>query len=132
MFGRKLKMIEGLLNLSMYDLMKLYLFFLASAIFGAFFMKYFFINNKNMFEAELASYDILSQNILKSYEKSIKNIGDVTTEIQNETSKNFERINLNLKSLSSILREFNEHMSKVDELEKEIIKYKKILKRKEK
>jgi len=86
------------------------------------FFKYRHLNHQNS--------DI--NKMLTRYSDGIDMIVMSISDIQSNTINNFEAVNDEIKALSMTLSNLKTYLIKVEELEKEIIKYKKIIKRLEK
>ena len=126
-------MIEQIFNLSFYELSIIYTFFAISSFFGAFIMyvllKYIL---KNTLEQKMLSFQLQTDEIVEIYLSGVNKVKDDIEKIQDITIDKFAHINKNLANLNEILIFFKKNQIKVETLENEIIKYKKIIKRMEK
>ena len=132
-FGKSWKMIETLISLKIYDWAILYIFFVGSSAFGAFYIKWYFSKIfKKVLENELNGYQQVSEKIVQNFEDKAQGLDRQLENIQAYSIKNFDHINRSFGELSEVLIKFKQHMVKVEDLENEIVKYKKIIKRMEK
>ena len=126
-------MLDTLTNLQYTQMMHIYIFFIITTIFVVLIMYFIFkYTTKNIFASELDTYNKLSNQIFTNYKTNISKLDSHLDSIQNNSSNNFEVINNNLKSLDLILKDFKLNLDVTKELENEIIKLKKIIKRMEK
>ena len=126
-------MIEQIFDLSFYELSIIYTFFAISSIVGALIM-YVFLKYilKNTIEQKLLSFQLQTDEIVDIYLSGVNNVKNNIGEIQGITIDKFAHINKSLANLNEILIFFKKNQIKVEVLENEIIKYKKIIKRMEK
>jgi len=122
-----------MLDFSMSKGLIIFLFFLISGLTEAFVMyllsRYIF---KTIIDESLNYISLEAKEILTEYKSSIDLMEVSLVEIQKKTIKRFELINNEIQSLNNVLIQFKSHLLKTENLEKEIIKYKKIIKRMEK
>lgn len=111
----------------------IFLFFLLSSMSGALLMYLF---SKYIFKMIIdESLDYNRREVLKildEYKEHVEVMSSSITNVQTNVTKRFELINKEIQALSKVLVQFKLHMLKVENLESEIVKYKKIIKRLEK
>jgi len=125
-------MINAIEQISITTLLQLYILFGIGIVFGTLLYRYFHTSSTEIFKDELEEYKYHAEEIINTYKTGFSSIKNEIENIQNYSSNNFEKINLSMLELNKILNSFNTNLQKVKELENELIKYKKILKRKEK
>ena len=125
-------MLEAIEHLNLITLLKLYALLGTGVLFGIFLYRYFHTLSTSIFKNELLEYKHSSEEIINAYKADFSTLENEIKNTQDYTSNNFEKINLNMIELNKILNTFNTNLKKVKELEDEVVKYKKILKRKEK
>jgi len=122
-----------MLNFSISEGLIIFLFCLISAFTGAFVM---YLHSRYIFKIiidETLSYTSLeAKEILTEYKNSTDLIEVSLVETQRKTIKRFELINNEIQSLNNVLIRLKSHLLKVENLENDIVKYKKIIKRLEK
>jgi len=111
----------------------IFLFFLLSSMSGTLLMylisKYIF---KMIIDESLDYNRSEVLEILDEYKEHVEVMNSSITNVQTNITKRFELINEEIQALSKVLVQFKLHMLKVENLESEIVKYKKIIKRLEK
>jgi len=100
-------------------------FSFAGAFIGGFIMKSYIISTKQIFKSEVETFAAMNAEFISKFQNDALNLGQNTLKIQDKIDEQFENINYKVIAI-------NKHFEKVQQLENEVTKYKKIIKRMEK
>ena len=122
-----------MLNFNLNEALIAFLLLLLSGFFGALLM---YLLSRHIFKIiidESLNYNKIEANeMLSEFINTTQNIENDISKLQMSTLKKFESITQEMQVLSKVLAQFRSHLLKVETLESEIIKCKKIIKRMEK
>ena len=122
-------------SITLYKMSVAYLFFSAIAIFGAL-VTYFYLRNikiqvENIFDREIEQYSRMSKSLSDDLEESLQVFFHNFTIVSGEIYKKLDSTLKKQIKIEEKLDEANDCLEKIETLQNEIVKYKNIVKRKE-
>jgi len=107
-------------------------FSFAGAFVGGYIMKSYIISSKKIFKSEVETFTTMNAQFVSKFQDDALRLRQNTLKIQDKIDENFEQVNFRMHTLNSHIDSINSHLVKINDLENEVIKYKKIIKRLEK
>ena len=107
-------------------------FSFAGAFVGGLIMKSYIISSKKVFKYEVQTFANMNAQFISKFQDDSLKLGQNALKIQEKIDERFEHIDYKIITLNNHIDSINSRCEKLNKLENEIVKYKKIIKRLEK